>query len=60
MKNDRTENYANRGGEIIHLYFGCEVENGVYSGTITETLEQDILPDPIGKINPDMDKFKLH
>lgn len=56
---DRIENYANRGREITCLYFTTSKEAGEYSKTITETTNQEILVEPIGSINRDMDKFHL-
>ena len=64
MVTDRIENPANRGREITKIYTSIPNTNNVYSKTLTIE-EYDVLKKsqirnkPLGKINPDLDKFKL-
>lgn len=62
MEINRIENNANRGREITHTYFSSKRDYNVnvFSETLTEVDEKmKILLHPIGKINPDLDKFHI-
>lgn len=60
MEINRIENNANRGREITRTYFGEKDYNThVFSETRKVDSNQDILLEPIGKINPDLNKYRL-